>query len=57
MNDTYRPTGQEFQQWWFIRDGEAGYHSFTRLRFDNGTQGINLGNVQEVSNLSAEHEA
>jgi len=38
-----------FQQWWFIRDGETGYHSFTRLTFDNGTEGLDLGNVQEVS--------
>jgi rhamnogalacturonan endolyase len=43
----YAPTGQAFQQFWFLRDGESGWHSFTRLYFDNGTAGIDLGNVQE----------
>lgn len=47
-NGQYAITGQAFQQWWFLRDGETGYHSFTRLTFDNGTEGIDLGNVQEV---------
>lgn len=43
----YEGTGQFFQQWWFLRDGEPGYHTFTRLQFDNGTEGIDLGNLQE----------
>ncbi|WVQ83761.1 hypothetical protein IAT38_005905 [Cryptococcus sp. DSM 104549] len=47
MSDTYAPTGQFFQQWWFLRDGEQGYHTFTRHQFDNGTEGIDLGNMQE----------
>ena len=44
----YDLTDQLFQQWWFLRDNETGYHSFTRLAFDNGTEGLDLGNVQEL---------
>jgi hypothetical protein len=44
----YNVTDQLFQQWWFLRENETGYHSFTRLAFDNGTEGIDLGNVQEL---------
>ncbi|WWD22613.1 hypothetical protein CI109_107106 [Kwoniella shandongensis] len=47
MNETYAGSGQFFQQWWFLRDGEQGYHSFTRMQFDNGTADLNLGNLQE----------
>ncbi|KAK8844836.1 hypothetical protein IAR55_006686 [Kwoniella newhampshirensis] len=47
MNETYAGSGQFFQQWWFIRDGEQGYHSFTRMQFHNGTADVNLGNLQE----------
>jgi rhamnogalacturonan endolyase len=42
----YAPTGQFFQQWWFLRDGETGYHSFTRLQYTNETV-ENIGNLQE----------
>lgn len=47
MSETYKGSGQFFQQWWFLRDVEPGYHTFTRLQFDNGTEGIDLGNLQE----------
>ncbi|WVQ75336.1 hypothetical protein IAR50_004953 [Cryptococcus sp. DSM 104548] len=47
MSETYEATGQKFQQWWFLRDGEPGFHTFTRLQFDNGTEGVDLGNLQE----------
>lgn len=53
MSETYEASGQYFQQWWFLRDGESGYHSFTRLQFDNGTEDINLGNVQEFRQVNS----
>lgn len=30
LSDTYTPTGQQFQQYWFLRDGETGLHMFSR---------------------------
>ncbi|WVR07316.1 hypothetical protein IAU60_004357 [Kwoniella sp. DSM 27419] len=47
MSESYALSGQSFQQWWFLRDGEQGYHTFTRMQFDNGTSDVNLGNLQE----------
>lgn len=35
MTDTYIPTGQQFQQYWFLRDGETGLHMFSRLTYHN----------------------
>ncbi|TYJ55124.1 hypothetical protein B9479_004161 [Cryptococcus floricola] len=47
MSETYESTGQLFQQWWFLREDEPGFHTFTRLQFDNGSEGVDLGNLQE----------
>ncbi|KAJ5167558.1 CAZyme family PL4 [Penicillium canariense] len=50
LTDTYTPTGQEFQQYWFLRDGETGLHMFTRLAYHNETTPF-LRNLQELRTL------
>ncbi|KAG8762703.1 hypothetical protein FRC12_008905 [Ceratobasidium sp. 428] len=37
LQDTYPATGQLFQQYWFLRDGETGLHSFSRAAYHNST--------------------
>ncbi|KAL5632583.1 hypothetical protein ACGC1H_005507 [Rhizoctonia solani] len=37
LQDTYPATGQMFQQYWFLRDGETGLHSFSRAAYYNET--------------------
>lgn len=50
LSDTYTPTGQFFQQFWFLRDGETGLHTFTRLSYHNETTPF-LRNLQELRTL------
>ncbi|PTU19678.1 hypothetical protein P175DRAFT_0550252 [Aspergillus ochraceoroseus IBT 24754] len=50
MNDTYVPTGQQFQQYWFLRDGETGLHMFSRLAYYNESTPV-LRNLQEFRTL------
>lgn len=50
LNDTYTPTGQQFQQYWFLRDGETGLHMFSRLAYYNETTPF-LRNLQEMRTL------
>lgn len=50
LNDTYTPTGQQFQQYWFLRDGETGLHMFSRLAYYNETKPF-LRNLQELRTL------
>ncbi|PYH42288.1 polysaccharide lyase family 4 protein [Aspergillus saccharolyticus JOP 1030-1] len=50
MNETYPPTGQQFQQYWFLRDGETGLHTFSRLAYYNETTPF-LRNLQEFRTL------
>ena len=50
LNDTYTPTGQQFQQYWFLRDGETGLHMFSRLSYYNSTTPF-LRNLQEFRTL------
>lgn len=50
LNDTYTPTGQQFQQYWFLRDGETGLHMFSRLAYYNETTPF-LRNLQEFRTL------
>ncbi|KAK6085713.1 rhamnogalacturonate lyase [Seiridium cupressi] len=37
MSDTYAPTGQVLETYWFLRDGETGLHMFERLAYYNET--------------------
>jgi rhamnogalacturonan endolyase len=50
MTDTYTPTGQQFQQYWFLRDGETGLHMFSRLTYHSETTPF-LRNLQEFRTL------
>jgi hypothetical protein len=42
LQDTYPATGQLFQQYWFLRDGETGLHSFSRMAYHNTTVRISF---------------
>jgi rhamnogalacturonan endolyase len=37
LSDTYTPTNQTFQQYWFLRGQETGLHMFTRVSYYNET--------------------
>ncbi|KAJ6148792.1 hypothetical protein N7497_010774 [Penicillium chrysogenum] len=50
LSDTYTPTGQQFQQYWFLRDGETGLHMFSRLAYHNETTPF-LRNLQEFRTM------
>ncbi|KAI0132171.1 galactose mutarotase-like domain-containing protein [Xylariales sp. AK1849] len=50
MSDTYTPTGQVLETYWFLRDGETGLHMFERLAYYNETTPL-LRNLQEFRTL------
>ncbi|KAI1144980.1 polysaccharide lyase family 4 protein [Nemania diffusa] len=50
MSNVYVPTGQLFEQYWFLRDGETGLHTFSRLAYHNSTTPF-LRNLQEFRTL------
>ncbi|KAI1142403.1 polysaccharide lyase family 4 protein [Hypoxylon sp. FL0543] len=50
MSDTYTPTGQVLEQYWFLRDGETGLHVFSRIAYYNETTPF-LRNLQEFRTL------
>ncbi|KAH8819823.1 family 4 polysaccharide lyase [Xylogone sp. PMI_703] len=50
MSETYPPTGQTLEQYWFLRDGETGLHTFSRLAYYNKTTPF-LRNLQEFRTL------
>ena len=50
MSDTYAATGQVLEQYWFLRDGETGLHTFSRLAYHNSTTPF-LRNLQEFRTL------
>ncbi|KAI1405285.1 polysaccharide lyase family 4 protein [Hypoxylon fuscum] len=50
MSDTYTPTGQILEQYWFLRDGETGLHVFSRIAYHNETTPF-LRNLQEFRTL------
>ena len=50
MNETYPPTGQTLYQYWFLREGETGLHTFSRLAYYNKTTPF-LRNMQEFRTL------
>lgn len=50
MSDTYTETGQVLEQYWFLRDGETGLHTFSRLSYHNEEQPF-LRNLQEFRTL------
>lgn len=50
MSETYPPTGQTLEQYWFLREGETGLHTFSRLAYYNKTTPF-LRNMQEFRTL------
>ncbi|KAM0196928.1 hypothetical protein ACHAPI_005477 [Fusarium lateritium] len=50
MSDTYAETGQVLEQYWFLRDGETGLHTFSRVAYHNEEQPF-LRNLQELRTL------
>ncbi|KAK9770622.1 putative Polysaccharide lyase family 4 protein [Seiridium cardinale] len=50
MSELYPPTGQLFESYWFLRDGETGLHTFSRLAYYNETTPF-LRNLQEFRTL------
>lgn len=50
MSEVYPPTGQLLEQYWFLRDGETGLHTFSRLAYHNATTPF-LRNLQEFRTL------
>jgi rhamnogalacturonan endolyase len=50
MSEVYSPTGQVLQQYWFLRDGETGLHTFSRIAYHNATTPF-LRNLQEFRTL------
>lgn len=50
MTEVYPPTGQIFESYWFLRDGETGLHTFSRLAYYNETTPF-LRNLQEFRTL------
>ncbi|RDW82802.1 hypothetical protein BP6252_03914 [Coleophoma cylindrospora] len=50
MSETYPPTGQILEQYWFLREGETGLHTFSRLAYHNATTPF-LRNLQEFRTL------
>lgn len=50
LSETYPPTGQTLEQYWFLREGETGLHTFSRLAYYNKTTPV-LRNLQEFRTL------
>ncbi|TVY82067.1 putative rhamnogalacturonate lyase B [Lachnellula suecica] len=50
MSEIYPPTGQLLEQYWFLRDGETGLHTFSRLAYHNASAPF-LRNLQEFRTL------
>jgi rhamnogalacturonan endolyase len=50
MGETYAPTGQRLDQYWFLQEGETGLHTFSRIVYNNKTTPF-LRNLQEFRTL------
>ncbi|KAF8425321.1 galactose mutarotase-like domain-containing protein [Tirmania nivea] len=50
LADTYARTGQQFEQYWFLRGEETGLHMFTRVMYKNEKTPF-LMNLQELRTL------
>ncbi|KAI5295949.1 hypothetical protein KEM55_005974 [Ascosphaera atra] len=47
MSHPYGDTGELFENYWFLRDGETGVHVFFRIAYSNGTV-KEAGNIGEM---------
>ncbi|KAF1852134.1 polysaccharide lyase family 4 protein [Cucurbitaria berberidis CBS 394.84] len=50
MGETYAPTGQRLEQYWFLKEGETGLHTFSRVAYYNKTTPF-LRNLQELRTM------
>jgi rhamnogalacturonan endolyase len=50
MSEAYPPTGQTLEQYWFLREGETGLHTFSRLASHNKPTPF-LRNLQKFRTL------
>ncbi|EMD96168.1 polysaccharide lyase family 4 protein [Bipolaris maydis ATCC 48331] len=50
MGETYAPTGQRLEQYWFLKEGETGLHTFSRIVYHNESTPF-LRNLQEFRTL------
>jgi rhamnogalacturonan endolyase len=50
MGETYAPTGQRLEQYWFLKEGESGLHTFSRIVYNNDTTPF-LRNLQEFRTM------
>lgn len=50
MGETYTATGQRLEQYWFLKEGETGLHTFSRIVYNNKTTPF-LRNLQEFRTM------
>jgi rhamnogalacturonan endolyase len=50
MSDTYAATGQVLEQYWFLKEGETGLHTFSCVVYNNETSPF-LRNLQVFRTL------
>ncbi|PBP28411.1 rhamnogalacturonate lyase, partial [Diplocarpon rosae] len=50
MSETHPPTGLLLEQYWFLREGETGLHTFSRVAYYNATTPF-LRNLAELRTL------
>ncbi|KAF2131025.1 polysaccharide lyase family 4 protein [Dothidotthia symphoricarpi CBS 119687] len=50
MGETYIGTGQRLEQYWFLKEGETGLHTFSRVVYHNKTSPF-LRNLQELRTM------
>ncbi|KAL5389165.1 hypothetical protein DPSP01_002479 [Paraphaeosphaeria sporulosa] len=50
MGETYAATGQRLEQYWFLKEGETGLHTFSRIVYNNKTTPF-LRNLQEFRTM------
>ncbi|KAL6710741.1 hypothetical protein ACN47E_007798 [Coniothyrium glycines] len=50
MGETYSATGQRLEQYWFLKEGETGLHTFSRVVYNNKTTPF-LRNLQEFRTM------
>jgi rhamnogalacturonan endolyase len=50
MSQSYKDTGISLEQYWFLRDGEAGMHMFSRAKYSNSQvpSGGDLGEMRQL---------
>jgi rhamnogalacturonan endolyase len=50
LSETHPPTGLTLEQYWFLREGETGLHTFSRIAYYNKTKPF-FRNLQEFRTL------